>query len=268
MGYAARLTQPAETTQILCKVCGTPTRLYDRALVLRKHSVQYFLCPSCGFMQTESPYWLEEAYSAAIASQDVGILGRNLRNEQLTAAVLTLLFPHAKHCVDYGAGHGIFVRLMRDRGFNFSWCDLYASNDYARGFEYHEGDPCEFLTAFEVLEHFVDPVAELATMMSRADNVFVSTILLPKPVPRIADWWYYTPTSGQHVSFYTPRSLQILAARFDRTVLSHGAYHLFTRTPKSHLRFEVATRLKSARIVNMFKTRPSLVPQDHRQMIG
>ena len=96
--------------------------------------MQYFRCDYCGFIQTEKPYWLHEAYSTAIAAQDVGILARNLMNRRVTAALLKVLFPDATKLVDFGAGHGILVRLMRDLGFDFVWMDRYASNDYARGF--------------------------------------------------------------------------------------------------------------------------------------
>src|SRR5580698_2965112 len=143
------ITYPNDS-QPRCKVCGEFSELFDEAQVLRKYRVKYFRCAGCGFIQTEDPYWLEEAYSSAIARQDVGILERNLLNRELTTAVLNLLYPGVQKSVDFGGGHGIFVRLMRDRGFDFTWYDTHASNDYARGFEYQKGDPCDFLTSFEV----------------------------------------------------------------------------------------------------------------------
>jgi hypothetical protein len=44
-----------------------------RHTVLRKYDVQYFQCGGCGFLQTETPYWLDEAYSSAIVTADTGI---------------------------------------------------------------------------------------------------------------------------------------------------------------------------------------------------
>ncbi len=219
-------------------------------------------------MQTEVPFWLDEAYSSAIARQDVGIMQRNLVNCEVASAVLNLLCPKVTNAVDFGAGHGVFVRLMRDKGFNFSWFDRYATNDYARGFEYEEGSKYEFLTAFEVLEHFTDPVSDLSGLMDLSDNVFISTCTLPEPAPALPDWWYYSPTTGQHISFYTQASLEVLAARFGRTLLSHGPYHLFAKGPQSAIRFGLATRFQFARMINRMYRHPSLIDADLQQMIG
>jgi 2-polyprenyl-3-methyl-5-hydroxy-6-metoxy-1,4-benzoquinol methylase len=234
--------------------------------ILKKYSVQYFRCQHCGFIQTEQPFWLEEAYSSAIASQDVGIMRRNLINCEVTSAVLSLLYPEMSSAVDFGAGHGVLVRLMRDRGFNFFWSDLHAKNDYARGFESPEDVTFDFLTAFEVLEHLIDPVSELSRLMSLSDNVFVSTSTVPQPTPGLSEWWYFLPSSGQHISFYTVESLQALATRFGRNLLSIGPYHLFSKNPKSALLYRMALNFRVAKVVNATHRRPSLIDSDFHQM--
>jgi len=234
--------------------------------LLKKHRVQYFRCEKCGFIQTETPYWLGEAYSSAITRQDVGIMQRNQVNCEVTSAVLNLLFPNVTSCIDFGAGHGVLVRMMRDRGFNFFWSDLYAENYYARGFERQGDATFDFLTAFEVLEHLVDPVSGLEQMMTLSDNLFVSTCLVPEPLPALTDWWYTSPSTGQHVSFYTRESLRILAARFGRQLLSIGPYHLFTREPKSPLKYSIANRFRFARIINRMYRRQSLTERDYELM--
>jgi hypothetical protein len=262
------------TTQVLratlspakCKVCDAVSLLFGEADVLRKYRVRYFRCEKCGFIQTEAPYWLEEAYASAIASSDVGIMQRNLVNCEVTSAVLNLLFPNVTSCVDFGAGHGVLVRLMRDKGFNFFWSDLHAANDYARGFEREEGATFDFLTAFEVLEHLPEPVSGLAELINLSENVFVSTCLVPEPAPGLADWWYYSPASGQHVSFYTTESLRLLAARFGMYLLSVGPYHLFTRKPQSRVLYRLANRLRIARIVNFMCRRTGLIESDLQRM--
>lgn len=260
------LEPTADSGSQRCKICGARSTVFDQAQLLRKYRVQYFRCSSCGFIQTEEPYWLAEAYSAAIASQDVGIMQRNLMNAEVTTAVLNLLFPKTSRAVDYGAGHGIFVRLMRDKGFNFYWSDRYANNDYARGFEADTTSKYDFLTAFELLEHLTDPADEVAELMDLADNVLVSTCVVPNPAPRLSEWWYYVPTTGQHVSFYTPEALQSLARRFGRNLVSSGQYHLFTKRPQSPIRFRIATHFKASKAVNALNRRASLTQHDFQRM--
>ena len=249
-----------------CKVCGAVSNFFDEAIVLNKHKVSYFRCIECGFLQTEEPYWIEEAYSSAIAGQDVGIMARNLTNSEVVSAVLNLLFPNVSHAVDFGAGHGIFVRMMRDRGFNFFWSDPYATNDYARGFNAVPGKRFDFLTAFEVLEHLPNPLPDISRLMEMSDNVFVSTAVVSTPPPKIKDWWYFMPSSGQHISFYTRESLCNLAARFQRHLLSFGSYHLFSSRQHSPLLFQLAVRPRAARILNKAFRRPSLIPEDLKKM--
>ena len=49
-----------------CKVCGSISCKFDNAKVLNKYNVKYFQCSNCGFVQTENPYWLAEAYKEAM----------------------------------------------------------------------------------------------------------------------------------------------------------------------------------------------------------
>jgi len=209
---------------------------------------------------------MEEAYSSAIAKEDVGIMQRNLVNFEITSAVLKVLFPSTAESLDFGAGHGIFVRLMRDNGFNFCWSDLYAHNQYARGFEGSLNGTYQFLTAFEVLEHLPNPMTDLDVMMGVADNVLVTTCLVPDPPPKIHEWWYYVPETGQHISFFTKDTLCIIANKFNRHLLSSGSYHLFSKKPTNAALYRLVTRLRIARTLNAVIKRPSLIDTDFARM--
>ncbi len=262
-----------------CKICQSPMAFFDRACILGAHQVAYYRCSRCGFIQTEAPYWLDQAYSTAIASQDVGILMRNLVNAEVASALWKLLLPGAKRGVDFGGGHGIFVRLMRDRGYDFYWSDRFASNDYARGFELSAADlpldgsggsgaSYDLATAFEVLEHLPDPMPELKKIFALGENVLVTTALLPEPAPPVRDWWYYMPASGQHVSFFTRASLERIAALYGRRLLSNGQHHFFAKGRKRPLLFRLATTYRTAWVTNRLRRRPSLIPDDFRRLNG
>lgn len=246
-----------------CKICGAEATLFDNGLLLRRYQVKYFRCKECGFVQTETPYWLDEAYTSAIASIDVGILIRNLINRRITSALLNLLFPEARTILDYGGGHGIFVRLMRDRGYNFFWHDLHATNDYARGFEHTSGASYDLVTSFEMFEHLVDPIPDIERVINLSPNVFFSTELLPSPTPKVVDWWYYTPLSGQHVALYTADSLKLIAKHYGLHLLSRGNYHLMSRTPQNSLLFKLATSQTISHILGLRTRRTLLEHDDH-----
>jgi len=107
--------------------------LHDKATILNKYDVAYYICPNCGFIQTENPYWLEESYSKAIATADTGIMSRNLQNAP--DLLFFMRFINGANFLDFGGGHGILTRIMRDYGYNFYHYDKYAENLFANGFE-------------------------------------------------------------------------------------------------------------------------------------
>jgi hypothetical protein len=253
---------------MICAICQTESAHFGQALVLEKYQVQYFRCPKCGIIQTEKPYWLAEAYTEALVAADVGIMQRNLQTSAVTSAVISLLFPDGKRFLDYGGGHGTFVRLMRDRGFNFFWQDLYAKNIHARTFEYEQDARYDLVTAFELMEHLPDPIEGLAPIFALSDNVLTTTLLAPDPPPAPPNWWYYVVRGGQHVSFYTPAALQQLARHFGRFVSSSNGFHLFTREPVSALKLRLATGSWTSALVNRIRSRKSLIPSDFESISG
>ena len=95
---------------------------------------------------------------------------------------------------------------MRDRGFDFQWYDKYTQNLFARGFEKSRGH-YDVVTAFELFEHYDKPLDEIKKLAELGDEIIFSTLLLPEPAPKPDDWWYYSTSTGQHISFYTKRAL-------------------------------------------------------------
>lgn len=93
---------------MLCKICLNKMKTFDQAKILNKYNVQYYRCDNCGFICTEEPYWLDEAYNSAIADTDIGLIGRNYMLKEKVAAVLKTLFKSPTNeqmrYLDYGAG--------------------------------------------------------------------------------------------------------------------------------------------------------------------
>lgn len=219
-----------------CKICSKENKPIFTSIVLDEFEVEFFYCENCGFLQTEEPYWLERAYNSPITIEDTGILYRNLRLRNMTSIFIPLLFNRKGKFLDYAGGHGIFTRLMRDLGYDFYWIDKYAKNLFSRGFEYNQEDNIEMITCFECFEHLEDPQPDIKSMLDVSNNILFSTELLPSPVPSPKDWWYYGMSHGQHISFYSLRTLQHIADTYNLNFYSFGSIHIYTEKKISALK--------------------------------
>jgi hypothetical protein len=237
---------------------------FGKQKILYKFDVTYFICSKCEYVQTEEPYWLEEAYSSALSALDVGAVRRNKRFEVIIPAIVQMHFNPEGKFVDYGSGHGLFVRLMRDRGYDFHWSDKYAENLFARGFEYVNTDkPVEAVTAFEVFEHLVKPCEEIAGIINISSNVIFSTVLMPRSKPKPGHWWYYTPETGQHIGIYSETTLRWIAKEHGLHFASNGkGLHMFSKDKINPLVFKKISIPKISSFIIYFKRRECLVERD------
>jgi hypothetical protein len=211
-----------------------------RRRLLRRYDVQYLQCDGCGLLQTEQPWWLEEAYGSPIAERDTGIVARNLQLAKITSCLLQALGHKQSACLDAAGGYGLFTRHMRDLGFDYYWWDLHSPNLLARGFE---GDPATgkfaVISAFEVLEHLTEPLAWLRGLRAATgcNTLITSTELYRGALPP-ADWWYFASDTGQHIAFYQRRTLEFIAAQLGLQLHSTRNVHVWTDRPISRTRFE------------------------------
>lgn len=253
-----------------CPACGAPLGFFARARVMRRHDVVYETCPHCGLVCSEPPFWLAEAYADPIARQDIGLIARNQRLVAPTAVTLWWLDGGRGRYLDFGGGTGMFVRLMRDAGYDFRWTDPSTPNEFARGFEHRDGDRYAAVTACEVLEHLPDPGAVVRQILGLADTLLFSTTLLPASRPRPGDWWYYGLEAGQHVTIYTAAALAALAARHGLQLHTNGRdLHLLTRRTLRPGWFATLVRPRVARFVRQLCCRrASLLPADFAALTG
>jgi hypothetical protein len=214
-----------------CKICNSKTELFLNSYVFdQSFLIDYFKCTKCDFIQTQEPTWLDRAYSDAIAPLDIGLIGRNRAFSDLTEKLLLTFFDNEKTFVDFGAGYGVFVRMMRDKGFNFRWFDTHCENLFAKNFEENDlSKKVDVFTAFEVLEHLPNPIEQLAPLLENCNTFIFSTDITYRKQSDFNNWWYRAPYSGQHVSFYTEESLNVLAKTFDKYFYTNGTdFHFIT----------------------------------------
>ena len=213
-----------------CIICDNQTKNIFEHRILGKYLAQYNQCNFCGFMQIENPFWLKEAYETAITNLDIGLLMRadicvektinlidKLTNEKVLNENIEIL--------DFAAGYGVFVRKMRDNGVSAFWQDDYCENIFAKNFEYTK-KKYDLVTAFEVFEHVENPKELINRLSEFSDIIYFSTELVPAQ-DSIEDWWYLTPSTGQHISFYTKECLEILASINNFIYINNGNFHLF-----------------------------------------
>ncbi len=226
-----------------CKICGQDSKKEFSAKILNKYDIEYFHCDNCGFLQTEEPYWLEEAYKESINVSDTGIMSRNLSLSQLSTLILYFFFNKNAKFLDFAGGYGIFVRLMRDIGFDFYWHDKYSENLLARGFEYNNEDNIELITSFESFEHFDKPIDEIENMLKISKNILFSTELYGETVPDVKKWGYYGLNHGQHISFYSIKTLQYIAKKYNLNLCTNGySLHLLTEKKINNNLFNLLLR--------------------------
>lgn len=196
---------------------GNLSRLLFQHKVLNRHLANYYYDEKVGYIFVSEPHWLEEAYSEPISSLDTGILARNCANIDTISRCLSKNGHYRiANGIDLGAGYGLFVRGMRDRGVDFYWTDKYSPNLLARGFEATPGK-YDIAVAFEVLEHLSDPVAFLRGCRReyQFETCFFSAICFDEQKIPGGEWWYWSFESGQHISFFSKRSLLWMAEQLE-----------------------------------------------------
>ncbi len=215
------------------KITGGETTLLFTQKILNKYEVKYYRCNETGFIQTEEPFWLEEAYSSAITKLDIGLVSRNIYLSERVSKFIATKFNRKGIFLDYAGGYGLFTRLMRDKGFNYYHTDKFCQNLFAESFDLTDlptSTTFELATAFEVFEHLPNPVEEIKSMLKFSDNLLFTTELQPKQLADIKSWWYISQETGQHIAFYTAESLAYIAKHLGYNFYTDGSIlHLFTK---------------------------------------
>jgi len=228
-----------------CRLCSSVITSHFANDIMLGHDVKYYDCDICGYVQTDEPTWLDEAYASPINLSDTGIMARNLANVGLVLSTLALMRERMGRVVDYAGGHGFLVRLLRDKGVDALWMDPYSENLVARGFGY-SGEEAALVTAFEAFEHFLNPIGEMTQLLDISTNILFTTTLVPHDAPQPSSWWYYGLDHGQHIGFYRIKTLYFIAERFDLRLYSDGSsVHLFTKRKLSKAKWRVLNKLAS-----------------------
>ncbi|WP_133178005.1 class I SAM-dependent methyltransferase [Rhizobium rhizogenes] len=263
-----------------CKICGDASKSLSKEQVLGKHFTNLYECQSCNFIFMDPIYWLDEAYQRPITALDLGYVERNLRSADFVEQLLAPL-PPSLLFVDYGGGTGMFVRMMRDRGFRFHIVEPYTETTFANNCEANVDRFGRYgaLTAIEVFEHLPNPIASFKEMLTFSSAILFTTELYPNSRPAFGTWWYSGLEHGQHVSFHSEKSLEALGRQFGLKYKRLSSnWHLIA--PADHALMNSPTKWGvskwrrrvtklSHKVKFLFskpKRRPSLLQEDYRLM--
>jgi hypothetical protein len=177
------------------------------------------------------PSWLGQAYENPGFELDVGMADRSI-STALTKVGLAwrMGINPAEPCLDWGAGTGLMVRICRDFGLNYFYSDPHSQNIFARGFEAPTAGSNPVwacVTAFEVAEHFASPLEDFGEILKLSPRFLLFSTTLY--AGQSADWWYFGE-NGQHVAFYTRKSLEFVARHYHYHLATNGSdLHLFAK---------------------------------------
>lgn len=233
-----------------CRLCHGRLESLFNLKVLGKHHVNYYRCVGCLSMQTEQPYWLEEAYSDSnLSNTDTGAVQRTLNN--LAACYgLAKLFK-AQNVIDIGGSDGLLCRMLRDYGINCYVKDKYATPTYAQGFVEEDFKSPDLVASFEVLEHFPNPHEDLEALFSYNPRMFLlSTAIYTN---ECEDWGYLSLESGQHVFFYSQPALEMIAKKYGYDPIFSGSYILFVKDA-SKIQKMIARKLLKEKSIRLIKS--------------
>ncbi len=233
-----------------CKICGAQMQNAGEHQILNKYRIKYCYCQGCGFMQTETPYWLGEAYADPINLTDTGYASRNIFLSKKILLLFLFLFNKHDYFLDYAGGYGLLTRLMRDYGLDFYWSDPYTKNIFAQGFDYDKNKDKDIaaVTCLECFEHFASPLEEIENILKISKNIFFSTRLMPEGKIPEESWDYYGFDHGQHIAFYSIKTFQYLAGKYGLRYYTNGDnLHLLTER-KAGLSFRLAMFLSKIQL--------------------
>lgn len=217
-----------EAQAITCRLCAATCQYRFNAVLMQHYDVAYFECSGCRSLQTETPYWLEEANANPNSDLDTGRAQRSVLTAMLCTYILGKIGLNANEpCLDWGGAEGLFCRFMRDRGFNCYTYDKYVKPLYSA--PYRIEDPAvvspAIVSAFEVFEHLPEPARELGAIFALGPRLLLcSTELYEK---QGNDWMYLSAISGRHCFFYSTQAMEWIASRFGYRYIRFPFLHVF-----------------------------------------
>ncbi len=240
----ARRLPAAMPTQAECKCCGAQAGLAgfvdfarDCHGVNRKRNVvsgvpvPYYRCASCEFAFTDGfDDWSHEEFREHVYNDEYALFDPRFADErprEVASMIVRLFKQRHLRVLDYGGGNGRMAELLREAGF----AEVVSYDPFHAQQERPEMGGFDLVTCIEVAEHSPTPLAlfaELHAYTAPHGVILLSTQDFGDVRGHWVDNWYVAPRNG-HISFYTSRTLGLIAASLQRTHHKLDTYrHLLT----------------------------------------
>ena len=247
-----------------CRISEHPTRLVGtKTGKFSGEPFQINQCRSCGFANVMNPPNMSEIYDEAYYQGngadplvdyafEYANPSKTIRTYEWKGIIQLAngLFPNPITWLDYGCGTGGLVREARScTRHQLHGCDSGAWVQRAKTDKLpvstldeinKGGNGFDFVTAIEVLEHIPDPIEtlhDIRKLLKPGGLLFLTTGNVSKAPKHLIDWSYLIPEI--HVSFFTPRSLEVALQKtgFD------PFYHKDSKAWTSIIRFKILKNL-------------------------
>ena len=204
--------------KIICKICSHNTKTIKD----EQFATNYYLCTNCDHIfMGEKKIILPEK-----EKQEYLRHNNTTENEGYVAMfrdfIEKCIDPYQdkiKTALDFGCGPGpVLAELLKEKGFEVDIYDKYFALE-----KIFENKKYDLITSTEVLEHLADPLETLKTLkkhLNKQGIIAIMTLFHPKNKEEFKKWWYRRDLT--HISFYTPKTFEILAEMVEMKVLKVG----------------------------------------------
>lgn len=208
-----------------CIICEHVTHILQHP----KARSKYHACSTCGFISKDSDYHvsMEEEFKVYETHEN------SIEDERYVAFFEKFLnaavFPFVnggKEAFDFGSGPSpVLAELMeRDYGYDYTIYDKFYAPE-----KRYTGKKFDLITSTEVMEHIANPypVFEELSDLLKEDSIFsVMTLFPPKDNENFFSWRYMRDET--HLSFYTPKVMEILAEKVGLLIIYCDDYRYTT----------------------------------------
>jgi hypothetical protein len=103
-------------------------------------------------------------------------------------------------------------------------------------------------------------------MLNFCDSILFTTELQPAQKDELDKWWYFAPETGQHISFYSQKSLEEIAQKLGLHFYSRNNIHLFSKTKLSSFAYKLSVNKKFAYLLSKLNKRSSFLVKDFEKI--